>query len=140
MIFQKKYKIGEWTKSKWSTTIAEAITDFNKQFSFFPNILQANSHVFSQFDFLVNIDPSEKQNVKKQDTTNEQHAEVNDDDTIVLSGFKHRLASLEFATDESISDEYIRLIYDSDPDWEESENINIPDDFLLEKFEKSLVY
>ena len=51
MKFQKVYSIKKDEWMKWSDTIAGAIKDFCSVYTFYPNILEANYHTFSQFDF-----------------------------------------------------------------------------------------
>ena len=118
MKFSKIYKIEqEWTK--WGKTIANSITDFQKTFTFSPNILEANKHTLSQFDFLCNIDPREREHVVKTNSITDMPEEITEENKIILSSFELQGISLEFAEEESIPDKEFCLIYDSNPEWDD---------------------
>lgn len=55
MKFEKCYSLKNWTE--WNSSFAETIDDFYKSYSFYPNILEANSYTYSQIDFLINVIP-----------------------------------------------------------------------------------
>ena len=134
MKIEKKYLFDKWTD--WNHTISESLKDFYLNFSFYPNILEANNHTYSQFDFLINEISNEKQNVyRKNDITNNIE-KPKDEEYIGISAFETMEASVDFAIDIKLKDKEFRLIYDSDPDWENDDIINdLPD----EEFEKSIL-
>jgi hypothetical protein len=125
MIFQKTYQFKEWTK--WSSMMPSFIEDFQTEFSYYPNILQANKHTLSQFDFLATIDPEETKNVHKINDYTNQPEEIESHDKIVLTEYKWRNVSLEFTVDDSLANMTLRLIYDSDPGWDDDPPANPTD-------------
>jgi len=135
MKIEKLYsiKIGKWTE--WSETLANAIKDFHITYSLYPNILQANDYTFSQFDFLVNINPAERQQVVVEDDLTGIMKLPNKKENIILSGFDFRnLADIDFAVDNQLTDKEFRLVYDDDPEWDETEK---PIDCPENEFEKA---
>ena len=137
MKFQKKYMIKNWID--WSHLIHESSEDFYKTYSFYPNILQANNHTFSQFDFFVNEVPGEDSKVKRIDKEFEPHDVPHE---IKLASFETEKYSIDFAVDETLNDKEIILIYDSDPDWDDGDNdilIDNPIDEFRKKYKRVLV-
>ena len=137
MKFQKVYSIkeGEWTR--WSDTIADAIRDFCSVYTFYPNILEANDHTFSQFDFLVNIMPNERQRVVCTDDVTGTTKLPDEIENILLRSFDFcDEADIDFAVDNQLADKKFRLIYDDEPEWDEQEiPVNCPEN----EFEPCLV-
>jgi len=115
MRFEKMYLIDKWTD--WNSRLFESIDDFFENFSYYPNIIEANNHTYSQFDFLVNEMPTEKQRVAKLNELTNIFEKPNSNEYISLSGFNTLKTSVEFAVDEKMKNKEFRLIYDSDPDW-----------------------
>ncbi len=134
MKITKKYLIDKWTD--WNHTLSESIEDFYLNFSFYPNILEANNHTYSQFDFLINEIPNEKQNVYKQNDLTNNIEKPEDKEYIGISAFETMKASVDFAIDIKLEDKEFRLIYDSDPDWGDNDLIV---DSPVEEFEKSMI-
>ena len=115
MRLEEKYKIHLWTK--WGELLNDAIERFSKKHSFLPNIIEANNHTYSQFDFVTNINDAERENVSRIDDSRSRILPV-DGEEINIGSYQNDLTSLEFAIDEELEDKEFRLIYDSDPDWE----------------------
>jgi hypothetical protein len=114
IIHEKIYLIDLWTA--WNDTIDAAIADFFKTFRYYPNILQANRHTFSQFDFLVNEMPDQRQKVSKtDDITGEKHSPASDE-KISLGSFSNSVTDVDFYEDNQLPDKEFRLIYDDEPD------------------------
>lgn len=131
---EKKYLIDKWTD--WSHTLSEAIENFYLNFSLYPNILEANNHTYTQFDFLINEIPSEKQKVYKLNDLTNKIQKPEDKEYIGISGFQTIKASVDFAINNKLTDKEFQLIYDSDPDWENDDVVNdLPD----EEVEKLMV-
>ena len=63
MKFEKIYLIDKWTD--WNHSLSKSIDSFYIDFSYYPNILEANNHTYSQFDFLINEMPNEKEKVNR---------------------------------------------------------------------------
>jgi hypothetical protein len=117
MKLEKLYLIEKWVD--WNRLISDAIHDFFSSFSYYPNILEANEHTFSQFDFLVNEMPDEKQNAQRMDDGKTSKADENE--YISLSSFENSCASVDFAVDNQLKDKEFRLVYDDEADWDEQE-------------------
>jgi len=136
MKFEKLYSIknGEWTR--WSNTIADAIRDFYTVYSFYPNILEANDHTFSQFDFLANVVPNERQCVTTTDDVTGTTKLADETDDIYLSSFDFcDEADIDFAVDHHLPDKKFRLVYDDEPEWDEQE---MPENCPENEFEPCL--
>ena len=127
-------KEGEWTK--WNHTLAEAINDFYRVYVFYPNILAANDYTFSQFDFLTNVRPDERQYVSCKDDITGLKKLPKENEEIKLSSFSYdEKADLDFAIDNQLADKEFRLVYDDDPDWDEPEKpVYCPEDDFCRKF------
>ena len=133
MKFQKTYELINWVD--WHHSIFESLEDFYNTFSFYPNILEANKHTFSQFDFLVNVVPGEDLKVKRIEnefTSNKSREEIR------LASFKTEKCSIDFAVDEIIEDKKFILIYDSDPEWDDGDDkiIDVPIDTNKKIYQK----
>src|SRR5690554_5758976 len=100
MKIEKKYLINKWTD--WNHTLSESIEDFYLNFSFHPNIIEANDHTYSQFDFLINEIPSEKQKVYKLNDLTNKPEKLKDNEYIGISAFETMKASIDFAIDNQI--------------------------------------
>ena len=124
MLFQNQYTITRWTD--WSHLIRAYIDDFFNQYSFYPNILEANSYTHSQFDFLTNINLKERKKVRRNSEPLNLDVLPIKDDSINLSAFISIRGSMDFATNEKLDDKEILLIYDSEPDWDDDTTIIIP--------------
>jgi len=107
---QKQYTIEKW--SDWPHTIADAIRDFKGQYFKSPNILLANPHTLSQFDFLVNVMQGEKDNV--QNSLN-RFPSANTD--VRLSSFVFSDCSVQFCLQHDLPDKCFILCQDDD-DWD----------------------
>jgi hypothetical protein len=128
MKIEKTYSIkkGKWTK--WSKTLADAIDDFQTFCTYYPNILEANDHTFSQFDFLTNVDPNERQNVSCMDDITGKIKYPDETEKILLRSFSYCNADIDFAVDNQLADKQFRLVYDDEPEWEEPEiPVNCPE-------------
>lgn len=131
MIFEKIYLIDKWTD--WSHTLSKSIDSFYIDFSYYPNILEANNHTYSQFDFLINEMPNEKEKVNRLNELTDKIEKPNENDYIMISTFETIKTSVDFAMDDNLKDKEFRLIYDSDPEWGEDDIII---DSPVEEFEK----
>lgn len=131
MNFEKTYKIEKWTE--WNRFIADSMDNFYETFSFQANILEANDHTLSQFDFLINNIPNEKESIKgKDDITGEiKLPKVNE--FVKLSSFQYKSNSLDFCVDNNLLDKKIRLNYVSDPNWDSNETPIISPTSKIEK-------
>lgn len=118
MRFEKMYMIAKWTD--WNCKLFESIDDFFECYSYFPNIIEANNHTYSQFDFLINEIPNEKQRVAKLNDLTNIIEKPNSKEYVKISGFETMKASLEFAVDVKLKNKEFRLVYDSEPDWGDS--------------------
>ena len=112
----KKYQIQNWTV--WYETINQSIIQFHEEFSFYPTILEANNYTFSQFDFLINIVPNEKKNVFRINELTNIKENISEKENVMISGFKTANTEIDFSVDEELNDKEFRLIYDSNPDWD----------------------
>jgi hypothetical protein len=131
MKIEKTYSIkkGAWTQ--WTHTLADAIDDFYKIYRYYPNILEANDHTLSQFDFLVNINPDERQHVVQDDDVTGITKLPDKTENIVLNSFDYcNIADIDFAIDNQLADKAFRLVYDDDPEWDtpEWDQPEIPDE------------
>ena len=134
MFFKKEYFIIEWTK--WDSTVFGAIKNFYDTFTFKPNIMQANEHTFSQFDFLANVRPGDKQHI-----INEKGEKASEDEEVSIGGFGCKLTDIDFAIDNQLQDKTFCLIYDDDVEWVNSEMPDAPEEKIEEvKFKKSFCY
>lgn len=122
MRFQKQYNIEKWTN--WHHNIHIAIKGFYTKYNFYPNILEANKHTYSQIDFLVSIIPEEKEKIVNIETL--KHPEQ--DEMIGISSFQDVNCLIDFAVNEKLKDKYFKLIYDSNPDWGDDNVQEIPID------------
>jgi len=119
MKIDKTYSIKEGKWTKWSSALADAIKDFYSTNTLYPNILEANEYTFSQFDFLTNIMPDERQNVVIEDSLAGTRSLPNCSEKILLSGYNNNDADIDFAVDNQLADKEFRLVYDDDPEWDE---------------------
>ncbi|GEM_PF-1792528 len=115
MKFEKKYIIEKWIE--WNTILSNAIGDFNTVYSLAPNILEANNHTYSQIDFLTNVVPGEKDKLYRTDELTERILKPQPNENVGVSGFNSAACSLGFAIDNNLNDRKFRLVYDSDPEW-----------------------
>ena len=131
MFFKKEYTINEWTK--WDSTVFDAIKNFYDTFTLKPNIIQANEHTFSQFDFLSDVRIEKRQNVVNKETNEKipQGKEVN------LDCYSCKLADIDFAIDNKLQDKSFCLIYDDDVEWISSEMPDVPEEEIEEDEFKS---
>lgn len=111
---QKSYPVSSW--SSWKKDIDLSVKAFFAEFSVYPNLLQANEHTASQIDVLVNFDASEREKIV--DIRN--GGTPPEGEEIVLSGFSGKEYDLDFALDDQLPDMTIRLIFDDNPQWEDS--------------------
>ena len=122
MKVEKLYLIKEGKWTKWSDILADAIDNFYTTHSLYPNILQANDYTFSQFDFLVNIMPDEKQKVVREDDVTGTMELPDKTEDIYLKSFDYcDLADIDFAVDNLLADKEFKLVYDDEPEWDEPE-------------------
>jgi ribosomal protein L11 len=61
----KDFEINQW--SNWLKELALSVEDFYNTFDKLPNILEANEHTFSQFEFMTEVSPI-GQEIKNVDT------------------------------------------------------------------------
>ena len=128
MFFKKEYPINEWTK--WNSIVFDAIHNFHNTFSVKPNIMQANEHTYSQFDFLTNVTPGEKQNLISE----EKSGQISEDEDVSLVGYICKLTDIDFAIDNQLQDKTFCLVYDDEAEWDEPET---QDDFPVDENEKT---
>ena len=121
MKIEKIYSIGEDKWEEWGKTIADAINDFYRNYAFQPNILEANKHTFSQFDFLSNVNPKDRERVANVDDVTGKTKLPDKEENILLNGYNYCDTEIEFAVDNLLSDKEFRLIYDDEPEWDEPE-------------------
>jgi hypothetical protein len=103
--------------------------------------LEANEHTFSQFDFLTNVMPGEKQRCTKIDDVKTSKNDKNED--ITLDSFTSLCASVDFATDNRLKDKEFRLVYDDEDDWDEQEQTDSPHGSITNRvgnFRKSIIF
>jgi len=134
MKFEKLYLINKWTD--WNHTLSDSIDNFYIEFLYYPNILEANNHTYSQFDFLINEIPNEKERVNRLNELTNKIEKPKENEYIGISTFKTIKASVDFAIDNNLKDKEFKLIYDSDPDWDEDDLII---DSPVEEFEKTKI-
>ena len=132
MKFEKRYFVRNW--EKWSDDIKLAIEDFFATYSYYPNILSANAHTFSQFDFIINIKSDERERVSKINDETGEIRRAKEDEQIEISSFESEETTLDFAEDNKMQDKEFALIYDSDPDWGDDD---INDNSPIEEMGKS---
>lgn len=135
MKFQKVFNIDKWCD--WHSSLSDFIDDFYAEFSFNPNILEANEHTFSQFDFLAAEVPGEQEKVSKKDDVTNRVEELSGNEKIVLEEYVYGDVTLVFAVDDALKNKELRLIYDSDPGWDDEKESTI--DFVPER-DKVKVY
>ncbi len=128
---EKKYTITLW--EEWNKTISDAIDDFFQSFLNYPIIIQANEHTFSQFDFLINIKPGERDRVTHIDEHTNKSMPIPEDEFIEITSFTCNNCNLDFSLLEELSDKEFLLVYDSEPDWEDG------NDDIMSDFPKHLV-
>lgn len=124
MRFEKSCNLIKWTE--WNSSFAETIEDFYASYSFYPNILEANSYTYSQIDFLFNVIPGEKQKLHRIDELTNKIIQPQEIEEVSIFSYKSDFCSVEFAIDENLSDKDFLLIYDSDPDWGDDSINKIP--------------
>lgn len=117
MKFEKVYTLTQWIY--WNLFLENSIDDFFQSFSFHPNTLEANKHTHSQIDFLTNVVPGEKDKLYRKDELTEAVLKPLPDEDVGVSGFNSSACSLDFAVDNNLNDREFRLVYDSDPEWDE---------------------
>jgi hypothetical protein len=124
MKFEKVYTIEKWTL--WSSFLKQSFDDFYHLFSFYPNILEANNHTFSQIDFLTNVVPGEKEKLRRINNVTGEITVPEPNEKISLTAFQTEANDLDFAVDENLLDRELRLVYDSEPDWGDEASFNVP--------------
>lgn len=124
MKFSKTYTLSKWTE--WHKQINESISEFYGLFSFYPNILEANRHTHSQIDFVTNINPEERKKLLQKNSMTGEILKPKEGEEVGISAFIVVNCELDFAVDEKLEDREIRLVYDSDPDWEDENNPGSP--------------
>ena len=124
MIFKRTYQFDQWTK--WSRLLPGFIQDFQSHYIYNPNILQANNHTLSQIDFTTSIDPREASRVTKINDFTNRPEEIESYDKICLSEYCWGNVSLVFTIDDTLPDKTLRLIYDSDPGWDDDTKVFSP--------------
>lgn len=130
MIIKKVIVINKWTE--WPVIVNNSIIEFKEIFSVLPNILTANEHTYSQFDYVTHINPSEKNNIRTDGKPSNESEKSN---LVELSGYINMLTELDFAVDDKMKDKEIKLIYDDNADWEnEPEPEPITHNALLVKY------
>jgi len=126
MRFEKSYRLINWTE--WNSALAKTIDDFYKSYSVYPNILEANRYTFSQIDFLINVIPGERQNLHRKNELLNQTMKPAETEEVGIVAYESDNANVDFAIDENLDYKEFRLIYDSDPEWEDVTIIGIPFD------------
>jgi hypothetical protein len=119
IIFRKEHKFKNI--QSWDSEVYFATMKFLKEFTIYPNILILNPNTIAQIDMLANN--KKKQNIKDKDEKSPKKNEF-----VPINGFQSEDFSLAFSIDESISNGWFALVYDSDPDWDGGESI---DEILL---------
>lgn len=105
--------------SDWDDTVNNSIHVFFETYSVLPNILVANTHTYSQFDYITTISP------KRKNAMNDIGESPEHNEEITLISFENAMCDIDFSIDEKIEDKCFILIYDADPDWE-SDKTNMP--------------
>ena len=117
MTYKKTFNIKRW--NDWDDIVNDSIRIFFETYSVLPNILIANSHTLTQFEFITTISPKRKNAI-----TDEGKLPENDEE-IRLNSFQNRMWDIDFAVDAKIKDKYFVLMYESDPQWE-GDKIHMP--------------
>jgi hypothetical protein len=89
--------------------------------------------LYSQIDFLINNIPNEKDHIKGEDNLLSKVKSPEVDEFVSINSFQYKENSLDFAVDNNLDDKAFRLIYDSDPDWNDEDII---DNSPITEFEK----
>ena len=124
MRFEKSYNLTKWTE--WNSSFDETIDDFYASFSFYPNILEANSYTYSQIDFLINVIPGEKQKLYRNDELLNQKLKPAETEEVGIIAYESDMGNVDFAIDENLGYKEFQLVYDSDPEWEDDSITKIP--------------
>jgi hypothetical protein len=124
MRFEKSYKLTKWTE--WNSSLAKNIDDFYVSYSFYPNILEANRYTYSQIDFLINVIPGEKQKLYRNDELLNQRLKPAETEEVGIIAYESDIGNVDFAIDENLAYKEFRLVYDSDPEWEDETITMIP--------------
>ena len=106
---EKTFIIKNW--NDWDDIINDSIRVFFETYSVHPNILLANTHTFSQFDFITTISP------KRDNAKNDLGKSPENNEEITLISFENAMCDIDFSVDEKIEDKRFVLIYDTEPDW-----------------------
>lgn len=124
MKFSRTYIITKWTE--WHRQLNESINEFYDLYSLFPNILEANSHTFSQIDFVTGNNPAEREKLFRKNPQTGEIIKPGDGENVRVFAFNTINCELDFAEDKKLKDREIRLIYDSSPAWEDKNNPKSP--------------
>jgi hypothetical protein len=125
MSLRQKYTLVKWTE--WNKTISRSMDAFFAQYLFYPNVLLANSHTFSQIDFLINEIPNEKENICRKDELSGVEEPPKPTEFVKLSFFSNERAEVRFAVEEKLKDKEFILVYDPDPDFGDDDSFYILD-------------
>jgi hypothetical protein len=120
MDFKKKFRIFKWVN--WKNTIDRAIRRFYEEFDILPNVLFANKHTLSQFNFLINLIPGEKDDVFRYDEATMLKLPVDDEEEIELSGYESGDCRLYFWFDQRMKDKTFILDYNDDYNWDDDDD------------------
>ena len=129
MNFEKKYLFNNW--NDWNHTIFESAEDFQEVYGYSPNILLANNYTFSQIDFIANINPDIGKDVSREDDVTgvkEFALEIGED--FGISSFQSDHHDIAFCLDHDLLDKEFILIYDDEPEDDDSEGDDVPIDEL----------
>lgn len=100
MDLQIIYRIQHW--ENWLDEVDDAINDFFIQYQIYPNLLEANSHTFDQFDHMASIIPHIRKDLAEED---------DDCPDIEIDGFSIGSSTLHFCICDSYEDREFSLVY-----------------------------
>lgn len=115
MQFKKQYTFETW--NGWNDTICHSSQDFFNVFGFYPNILEANRHTFSQIDFICNINKQHTEKIYKADEiTGEKDYSLRKGEEVSIAAFYTDKYQIEFAWDDDLKDKEFVLFYEDESD------------------------
>ena len=124
--FSGEFEIDKWTE--WKEKVDQAVYDFTLNYGIFPNILLANKHTLSQFNFLINNIPGEKNDVFRIDEVTNKEVPVDTSEEIELTGYECGNYHLFFGSNDKVEDKVFILEYNEDIDREDDDDDSGDDD------------
>ncbi len=120
--FEFVNEIKKWTN--WKKTVENSIDYFVSVYGFYPNIMFANKHTFSQINFIVNNVPADRKKVLNFDEKTFKIKPVEKHKEISLVGIRSNHYFLRFIIDEEMSDKKFILYYHDGPflNWDDDDD------------------